>query len=171
MARRFKNFSIWRGRLPHWRADGELYYVTFRHRRELDDHERSALLAALLREQGRSLEHRIVCVLPATTELIFTVRSSPDGSAIELSGPIERAKRRAGAKIIKRSGERLPPFFSESFDRIIRDESELHERVACIVEAPSALSLAASFEAYEHIWIDGGSIVPTGNPACPGDVN
>ena len=29
----WKGFHIWKGRLPHWRADDVTYYVTFRHKR------------------------------------------------------------------------------------------------------------------------------------------
>ena len=34
---KWANFNVWRGRLPHWRADDVTYYATFRHRRDLDE--------------------------------------------------------------------------------------------------------------------------------------
>src|SRR5688572_33479066 len=115
----FKNFSIWRGRLPHWRADDVRYYVTFRHRRELDEAERKVLFSALLRPDGRRWDLLILCTLADRTELIFTVKEQPSGKPYELSTVVEKEKNKAGKLIIHNTGERFPPFYSESFDRII----------------------------------------------------
>jgi hypothetical protein len=97
----------------------------------------------------------IVCVLPDTTELIFSVRENADGAALELSDILEPAKRKAGKQIIKKSGERFPPFYGESFDRIIRDEVELEERWQAIFDSPTAADLAEEPEDYRTLWVSG----------------
>ncbi|MCC7229960.1 MAG: hypothetical protein IT203_06170, partial [Fimbriimonadaceae bacterium] len=81
---RWENFSIWRGRLPHWRADNVTYWVTFNHRRNLDEMERRLMLTALMRPEGRKWNLLIVCVLPAETSLLFTVNETPNGVPFEL---------------------------------------------------------------------------------------
>ncbi|MEQ1824042.1 MAG: hypothetical protein ABL949_16150, partial [Fimbriimonadaceae bacterium] len=86
---RFNNFSIWRGRLPHWRADGVRYYVTFRHRRDLSAEECQLLFRYLLRPDGKKWDLTILCVLPAATELIFEVHDAPTGRPYELSDVLE----------------------------------------------------------------------------------
>jgi len=61
----------------------------------------------------------------------------PEGTAgrpTELSDVVEKAKVRAGKAIVKVSGERFPPFYQESYDRIIRDEAELAERWQAIFD-------------------------------------
>ncbi len=120
---------MWRGRLPHWRADDVHYYVTFRHRRALSDDEREILFHQLFRTHGRQFEVSGLWVGPETSELIFTV-----DQALELSEVIEKAKQKAGKLILKKSGERFPPFYHESFDRIIRDEAEFEERIGALIE-------------------------------------
>lgn len=150
---RFENFHIWRGRLPHWRADDVRYYVTFRHRRELDDAERRFLLRALIRPDGRRWDLLIVCVLPETTELIFTMREAPTGRPYELADIVEKAKRKVGNLIIKNTGERYPPFFAESFDRIVRDDVELEEKWQLIFDSPVKAELAQDSEDYEGLWV------------------
>lgn len=120
----FKNFRIWRGRLPHWRASDVLYYVTFRHRRDLDEDECFALLRCLLKSDGAKYEIVIAVVRPNESELMFTIDDE-----VELSKIVEGAKRRAGKVIIKKTGERFSPFFDESYDRIVRDEEEYRERL------------------------------------------
>src|SRR5580704_11196822 len=118
-----RNFSIWRGCLPHWRADDVRYYVTFRHRRPLDGRERDLLLRALLQPSGTRWDVLVVCVLPDATELMATAGAGKDGRPVELSEVVEPAKRRASKAIIKKSGERFGPFYEESYDRIVRDDA------------------------------------------------
>jgi hypothetical protein len=148
----FKNFSIWRGRLPHWRADGVVYYVTFRHRRPLDEEERRILLKLLLAPEGRKWDLEIVCVLPETTELMFQVREAPAGAPYELADIVEKAKTKAGRQIAKRTGERFPPFYGESYDRIVRDEAEYAERFGEIYGSPVALELVEDPAEYSGLW-------------------
>lgn len=128
---RWENFSIWRGRLPHWRADNVVYYVTFRHRRDLSDLEASRMLGNLMKPDGKKWDLIIACVLPNVTELMFRVE---DGN--ELSDIVEKAKKRTGKEIVKKTGEKWPPFYDESYDRIIRDDAEFEEFWTKILESP-----------------------------------
>lgn len=133
---KWANFNIWRGRLPHWRADDVKYYATFRHRRELTELEQWVLYQRVFRAQRSRFDFHILCVLPEKTEMIFTVNEGPDGEPYELSDVIEKAKRQAGNMIIKKSGERWPPFYTESYDRIIRDEAEFEATWESILGSP-----------------------------------
>jgi hypothetical protein len=145
---RFNNFSIWRGRLPHWRADGVRYYVTFRHRRDLSADECHLLFRYLLRPDGKKWDLTILCVLPATTELVFEVHEAPTGRPYELSDIVEKVKLKVGRLIIKKSGERFPPFYSESYDRIVRDDAELEEHWNRIFQSPND-------DEYDCLWVAG----------------
>lgn len=151
---RFQNFSIWRKRLPHWRADHVTYYVTFRHRRDLDEAERLALFRQLLRPEGRKWDLAILCVLPGATELVFQVKEGPKGS-YELSDIVEKAKSKAGKLIIKNTGERFPPFYTESYDRIVRDEAELDEHFQRILFSMVTAELAEDPEEWEALFVKG----------------
>jgi len=144
---------MWRGRLPHWRADDVTYYVTFRHRRPLDEFERRNLLRALLKPDGRQWELLILGVLPDRTELMFKVHEASTGRPYELSDIVEKAKTRVGKAIIKKSEERWPPFYEESYDRIVRDEAEFEERWQAIFDAPVNEELAEAAEEYDCLWV------------------
>ncbi len=148
----FKNFSIWRGRLPHWRADDVTYYVEFRHRRPLSVNECAVVLKSLLKSEGRRWEIIIACSLPEKTELLFTVGHDPSGVPYELSDLVEKAKARAGKLIVKQTGERFPPFYNESYDRIVRDDAELEERWNQILASPVDAELAEDPEEYLALW-------------------
>ena len=130
------------------------YYVTFRHRRPLDEFERRSLLRALLKPDGRQWELLILAVLPDRTELMFKVREAPStGRPYELSDIVEKAKNRVGRQIIKKSEERWPPFYEESYDRIVRDEAEFEERWQAIFDAPVNEELAEAAEDYDGLWV------------------
>lgn len=152
---RWQNFNIWRGRLPHWRADDVTYWVTFRHRRDLVDWERNLLFTGLLRPEGRKWNLVILCVLPTETNLIFTVNEAPDGRPYELSDIVEKAKAKAGKGIIKKTDERWPPFYQESYDRILRDAEELESRFMEILESPVKHELVEDPEAWDCLWVAG----------------
>ncbi|HSI73365.1 MAG TPA: hypothetical protein VK934_09310 [Fimbriimonas sp.] len=149
----FKNFSIWRGKLPHWRADDVTYYVTFKHSRALSEAERGLLLRALTVPDGSKWNLQILCVLPERTELIFTVRETPAGQPYELSQIVEKAKSRVGKAILKKTGERFPPFYGESYDRIVRDELELEQRVKDILQSPVNENLIEDPAEYPFLYL------------------
>ena len=151
---RWQNFEIWRGHLPHWRADDVTYFVTFRHRRPLDETERRLILRTLLKPDGRQWDLLILVVLPERTELMFKVREAPaTGRPYELSDIVEKAKTKVGRMIIKKTEERFPPFYEESYDRIVRDDAELEERWQAIFDAPVNEELAESAEEYDALWV------------------
>jgi len=149
----FKNFSIWRGKLPHWRADDVTYYVTFRHRRDLDAGERSLLLRGLLKPEGKQWDILIACVLPGATELMFRVRTEKEG--YEFGKDLERAKTKVGRQIIKKTEERWPPFYEESYDRIVRDDAELEERWGAILSSSVDHELCEDPEEWDALWVAG----------------
>jgi len=147
----FKNFKIWHGRLPHWRADDVVYYVTFRHRRDLAESERQTLLKELIRPSGWDL--LIACVLPSQTEVMFRTGEGKDGQPKEFAEIVEKAKGRAGKKIGKQTAERFPPFYFESYDRIVRNEAEYTERWQAILASPCDLALAEQPDEYPALYL------------------
>ncbi len=150
---KWQNFQIWRGRLPHWRADDVTYYVTFRHKRPLDEDERATLLKRLMNTEGRKLDFLALCVLPDKTEALFQVLDAPKGGKYELSDVVEKAKQKAGKDITKKTSERWPPFYSESYDRIIRDDQELETTFLSILESPVQAELTDDPSDYPHLYI------------------
>lgn len=131
---RWENFTIWRQRLPHWRADNVDYWVTFRYRRMLEGFERRALIGALLKPEGSRWNLEILYVGAEHAHFIVSVNPGPDGRPYELSEVVERAKKKAEKVILKKTGERFGPFYGESYDRILRDDAEHEERWQAIFE-------------------------------------
>lgn len=150
---KWENFSIWRGRLPHWRAENVTYYATFKHRRSLSGHEAETLLSELRKPDDKKLEIDIICVLPEQSELIFRVKFGPNDEPYELSDVLEKAKNRANKQITKRSGEERPVFYRESYDRILRDEAEYEEFWTNILESPIKAELCEEPDEYPGLYV------------------
>lgn len=131
------------------------YFVTFRHRRVLVEKERNLLFAQLLKTNLGKLDIIALVVLPERTELLCTVTGTHRGETAELSDIVEKAKKRAGQAIIKQSGERYPPFFFESYDRIMRDEDELQQFWEQIVDGPVGEALTDDPDDYETLYVSG----------------
>lgn len=134
---RWKGFEVWQGRWPHWRAEGVTYHVAFKHKRELTAPECHELFVALLRAERKGADYLCLCVLPDRTDALLRIVGDH-----ELSDVVEKAKVKAGRAIIKRSGERYPPFGGESYDRIMRDDEELEATFIAVVSAPEELGLS-----------------------------
>lgn len=117
-----------------------MYYVTFRHSRELGEFERQDLYASLMKPQGRKWDVFALSVRESVTELLISMETDGDGRPHELSDVVEKAKQRAGKKIIKATGERYPPFYFESYDRIVRDEAELIDFLRAMVAEDDGLA-------------------------------
>jgi hypothetical protein len=150
---KWENFTIWRGRLPHWRAENVTYYATFKHRRALSGPEAETLLSELRKPDDKKLEIDIICVLPEQTELIFRVKFGPNDEPYELSDVLEKAKNRANKQITKRSGEERPVFYRESYDRILRDEAEYEEFWTNILESPIKSELCEEPDEYSGLYV------------------
>ena len=84
---------------------------------------------------------------------MFRVLEAAAGKPYELSEIVEKAKLKVGRRIVKLSGERYPPFYEESYDRIVRDDVEFEERWTTILESPVSHELAESPEEYDALFV------------------
>lgn len=84
--------------------------------------------------------------------MMFRAALGKDGP-IELAQPVEKAKTKAGKLILKKTEERFPPFYGESYDRIVRDEVELEERMIEITGSPEDLDLCGDSSDYETLYV------------------
>lgn len=132
--KKWKNFTIFHEKWPHWRADDVIYYASIRHRRPLDPSESQILFRLLLKPEGHRYELLVVGVFPEKSELLFKMCDSPTGRPYELSTLIEKVKNKTSKLIQKQTGERYPPFYNETFDRIVRDEGEFNDMFTCIMQ-------------------------------------
>ena len=97
------------------------------------------------------------CVMPDHVHLLFEpqIRDQIDSGRIEfwsLTEILRGIKSTTAHRIAKLRGIRGPVWEKESFDRVIRSQSDLHEKFHYIVQNPWRSAVISSDEDYPWLW-------------------
>jgi REP element-mobilizing transposase RayT len=126
--------SYRRKSLPHWRASGSVYFVTWRlapGAPALAPEERSTVASALKHFEGdRYIQHAWV----GMDDHVHTLTEPFAGNALE---SIVQAWKSFTSHCLVRRGRVAPVWQREYHDRIIRNESDLVEKALYIIGNPS----------------------------------
>ena len=147
-------------RLPHFERPWGKYAVTFstRERRQLAPGERDIVLRSILHgyEKGQ-YELYVCCVMPDHVHMLFEPQVKNEDSAgatlFWSVGEILQAIKSSTAHRINKAAEaRGPVWEKESFDRVIRSESDLQEKFEYICRNPWDTGVAEHGEDYSWLW-------------------
>lgn len=111
------------------------------------------LFREILKLDARRWTVLAMTILPDRTELLALAKVAIGGTAYDLNEVAERAKTVSGRRIIKLTGERFPPFFSESYDRIVRDEAEREAFLDGIVDGSLETGLVVAPEDWPTLYV------------------
>jgi putative transposase len=151
MTKQEADFRIYRRNLPHLRARGHMYFVTWRLANlqpDLFPEERTIVVDALRWFQGQRYDlwgfvvmndHVHVLVMP---EDDFT-----------LEAILHSWKSFTASRLQKVSGRRGAIWQDESFDRVVRNEEELYEKMDYILNNPAKRWLDQ--QQYRWVWCKG----------------
>ncbi len=146
---KWKNFYIWNKRLPHWRADSVMYYITFKHRISLDEPALSKIFSNILKTNGRKWDILALSTSADATHMLATFQSHQASKAKEIAKIIEPLKLKIQQDIIKHScNTHTLLFYQESYDHIIRNEEDLD----------SHLNIIKSIHNPDLLWINQPSL-------------
>jgi REP element-mobilizing transposase RayT len=138
-------FHMYRRRLPHWRVSGSVYFITFRliavplnseELRYIRDHVRAG--------SGKWYSLLAVQVMPDHVHLLF----SPD-DGIELSRITKGLKGATARRLNQDRKTRGIVWQHESWDRIVRDQAELDEKLEYMFQNPVKTGLTTKPE----LWV------------------
>ncbi len=124
----------WR-RLPHWRSADAIYFITWRLDRsqpELTPHEKDLVVAAL--RHFDSQRYRLIGYVVMNDHV--HVIASP-GAGQSLTAIIHSWKSYTANRMQRAYGRIGRVWQREYFDRVIRDDRELNDRLECILGNPS----------------------------------
>jgi len=125
MAEISPQLQISRRRLPHWILEGAMYFVTSRLvRAQLSRSEISWLRDRLAAGAPRHYELFAATVLPDHVHLLIRPKTGDS-----LSRVMKGIKGVAARELNRRRGRKGPVWQDESFDRIVRDQAELMEKL------------------------------------------
>jgi len=151
--------------LPHFERPWEKYMVTFstRERRTLASAERDVVLQSLIfAYEHRQYELYAACVMPDHVHLLFEPQIKEDdaeGKPIfySLSEILQGIKSSTAHRINKMRGQSGAVWEKESFDRIIRSDSDLEEKFLYIIRNPWDANVVGPDENYAWVWTPEGS--------------
>ena len=146
-------------RLPHFERPWAKYAIAFstRHRRHLSPQARDIVLESILRWKDHRYELYAACVMPDQVHLLIEPMvegNDDDGDSIffSLSKILHSIKSFTSNKINKLERSSGPVWEGESFDRLIRSESDLQEKFKYITRNPWDAKVAAHHEDYPWVW-------------------
>ncbi|MEP6685387.1 MAG: DEAD/DEAH box helicase [Verrucomicrobiota bacterium] len=162
-----------RRRLPHFERPWAKYAVTFttRERRQLSEKARDIVLESVLRWKDRRYELFATCVMPDHVHLLIepmAEREDDTGKSIffSLSKILHTIKSFTANQINKIEKKSGAVWETESFDRLIRSESDLQEKFQYITRNPWDAGVVKPGAEYRWIWYPG---IGLGTAASPQD--
>lgn len=124
--------QITRRKLPHWALKGSTYFVTFRTvQGELSKEEQKLVLEHIKRNEEKFYILIAVVVMPDHVHILFVPRGK-----YNLSRIMKGIKGVTARQINLKRGTSGSVWLDESFDRIIRDQKELDEKLNYMLYNP-----------------------------------
>jgi REP element-mobilizing transposase RayT len=154
------DIKITRRHLPHWRLKGATYFITFRTAQgELSVEEQKLVLNHIVDGNEKFYTLIAAIVMPDHVHILLTPREEYDLSRI-MKGIKGVSARRINLKRTDKTDKNVYPtkketsgsiWQDESFDRIIRDQNELNEKLDYMLNNPVRSGLTESPWDY-HGW-------------------
>jgi len=148
--------------LPHFEIPGFTYHVTWQTHDKLvlSVEARQKTLEACVHWHGDKMKCYIACVMPDHVHLLIHPLPIQKGeetgvhSLQEILHSVKSFSAHEVNKVMHRSG---PVWQQESFDRMIRSESDLHEKWNYIWNNPRETRLVGPTGEYPYIWTPSGT--------------
>ena len=152
--------SIYRRKLPHWRMDGAIYFVTWRLRKNqplLRPVERTAVVSAIRYFESQRYDLFAYVVMDDHAHVLV----SPVGEC-SLHQILHSWKSFSARQLQRHYGRSRSVWQDESFDRIVRDEEEFNAKLGYILGNP----FARWPDIVDYSWCGCGTAM-AGTEACP----
>ena len=151
-----------RRNLPHFERPWTKYAITFatRNHRQLSGRARDVVLDSILRWKDQRYELYAACVMPDHVDMLIepmVERADEKGDTIffSLSTILHSIKSFAANRINKIDNVKRSVWETESFDRLIRSESDLQEKFRYITRNPWDAGVVGQGEDYRWVWYPG----------------
>jgi REP element-mobilizing transposase RayT len=147
-------------RLPHFERPWAKYAIAFStyQRRFLSNEERDIVLQSICYGHERwQYELYVACVMPDHVHLLFEPQVKSEGALGQsifwsLTEILHGIKSSTAHRINKLRRETGPVWDRESFDRLIRSESDLEEKFSCICDNPWNSKVLDPDDDYRWLW-------------------
>ncbi|MHB8384109.1 MAG: REP-associated tyrosine transposase [Candidatus Binataceae bacterium] len=147
-----------RRHLPHLEVPDATYFVSFSclHRLELPPEARDLVMAEIRALDQDAIDLDAAVVIPDHVHAIFRLIGT-----LSLIQVLKSIKGRTAHRINEITGRRGQVWAQESFDHIVRGESEWQEKIEYIRQNPQKKGLVSSPEQYKWLYISRTEFIPS----------
>lgn len=145
----------YRRKLPHYQPAFKAFLITFStHRRwTLPESVRQVVIDTCLAGNGRKFALHAVVVMPDHVHMVFTPKYDADGP-VSIPEIMQAIKGASAHRINKALGRTGKVWEEESFDRTLRHEESIGDKVDYILGNPVGGGLAKNPLEYRWLWRD-----------------
>jgi len=155
MQRRYE----YRRKLPQFQPDHKVFFITFStyKRRILPEAVRQIVIETCLAGNGKKFRLYGVVVMPDHVHLVLSPLSDPNGSfsIAEIMQAIKGASAHRINRALRRKGK---VWEEESFDRVLRREENIGDKLDYILWNPVGAGLVRNPLEYRWLWRDTGEL-------------
>src|SRR5690242_19033040 len=146
-----------RRNLPHFEIPGSTYHITWQTHNKLilSPEARAKTLEACHFWHGKKMKCYAACVMPDHVHLLIQplrIQEAGKEGAYSLSEILHSIKSFSAHEVNRKMKRKGPVWVDESFDRMIRSESDLHKTWNYIWNNPRKIGLVGPMEEYPYIW-------------------
>jgi REP element-mobilizing transposase RayT len=151
----------YRRKLPHYQPDFKAFFITFStHRRwTLPESVRQLVIDTCLAGNGKKFRLYATAVMPDHVHMVLAPKYDANG-AVSIAEIMQAIKGASAHKINRALGRRGKVWEEESFDRALRREESIGDKIEYILGNPVCAGLAANPLEYRWLWRDTGEIDP-----------
>lgn len=149
----------YRRKLPHYQPDFKAFFITFStHRRwTLPESVRQLVIDTCLAGNGKKFRLYATVVMPDHVHMVLAPKYDANG-AVSIAEIMQAIKGASAHKINRALGRRGKVWEEESFDRALRREESIGDKIEYILGNPVGAGLAANPLEYRWLWRDTGEV-------------
>ena len=158
----------YRRKLPHYQPDFKAIFITFctYKRWVLPTVARDIVLETCLSGNGSKFHLHCVVVMPDHVHILLNPGRDSDGP-ISIAEIMQAIKGASAHRINRYLGRKGPVWQQENFDRALRDEEQIDDKVAYMLSNPMAAGLVDDPVTYRWQWREEARCLQTGEDARP----
>ena len=143
----------YRRRLPHYQPDAKIFFLTFctQNRWRLPEPARQIVLDVCLRGNGVLFDLLAVVVMPDHVHIALIPSMTTDGS-VPIASIMQAIKGTSSHRINRELGHQGMVWQQETFDRALRKEEHMDEKLIYMLENPVRAGLAENPLDYRWLW-------------------
>jgi REP element-mobilizing transposase RayT len=152
-----RTFRIYKRNLPHWEQPGSVYFITFRTAKgiTLNDGARDTVFDTIMFHNNKKYKLYACVIMADHVHLLFQPLEKIKNAFYSIREIMHSIKSYSANRINRQLNKKGSVWLDESFDRIVRDEKELLEKMSYIACNPIKSNLVDNPEDYKWIYVIG----------------